>query len=104
MNAESYDYIVAGAGSAGCAVANRLSADPNTKVLLLEAGGRDVNPWIHIPVGYFKTMGNEKTDWCYATEPDAGLGGRSIKWPRASTRCLVRRAELWRPFTMPGCC
>ena len=76
------DYAVVGAGSSGCVIANRLSADPNTKVALLEAGGRDTNPWIHIPVGYFKTMHNPSVDWCYRTEPDQGLNGRSIDWPR----------------------
>ncbi len=76
------DFIIVGAGSAGCVLANRLSADPTTKVILLEAGGRDTNPWIHIPVGYFKTMHNPTLDWCYRTEPDPGLNGRSIDWPR----------------------
>ena len=76
------DYVVVGAGSSGCVIANRLSADPNTRVILLEAGGRDTNPWIHIPVGYFKTMHNPSVDWCYKTEPDPGLNGRSIDWPR----------------------
>lgn len=76
------DYVVIGAGSAGCVVANRLSADPTVKVILLEAGGRDWNPWIHIPVGYFKTMHNPSVDWCYSTEPDPGINGRKLDWPR----------------------
>jgi len=80
-----YDFIVVGAGSAGCVLANRLSADASKKVLLLEAGGRDWNPWIHVPVGYFKTLHNPSTDWCYKTDPDPGLNGRSIDWPRGKT-------------------
>lgn len=76
------DYAIVGAGSSGCVIANRLSADPKTSVALLEAGGPDRNPWIHIPVGYFKTMHNPSVDWCYRTEPDPGLNGRSIDWPR----------------------
>ena len=79
---QTYDYIIAGAGSAGCVLANRLSADGRHRVLLLEAGGRDTYPWIHIPVGYFKTMHNPRTDWCYVTEPDPGLNGRTLQWPR----------------------
>lgn len=77
-----FDYIVVGAGSAGCVLANRLTEDPDIKVLLLEAGGRDWNPWIHVPVGYFKTMHNPATDWCYVTDPDQGINGRQLQWPR----------------------
>ena len=77
-----FDYIIVGAGSAGCAIANRLSENGRYSVALLEAGGKDTNPWIHIPVGYFKTMGNPKTDWRYKTEADDGINGRSIPWPR----------------------
>ncbi len=79
---QEYDYIVVGAGSAGCVLANRLSADPANKVLLLEAGAKDWNPWIHVPVGYFKTMHNPATDWCYMTESDKGIDGRKLQWPR----------------------
>ncbi len=80
--AGEFDFIVVGAGSAGCVVANRLSENPAFRVALLEAGGRDWNPWIHIPVGYFKTMHNPSVDWCYKTEADPGLGGRRLDWPR----------------------
>jgi choline dehydrogenase len=79
---QDYDYIIVGAGSAGCVLANRLSADPGHRVLLIEAGGSDTNPWIHIPVGYFKTMHNPATDWCYVTEPDEGIASRRLQWPR----------------------
>ena len=76
------DYVVVGAGSAGCAVAARLSEDPSVSVVLLEAGSRDWYPWIHIPVGYFKTMGNPAFDWCYKTQADPGLNDRRLSWPR----------------------
>ena len=70
----SFDYIVVGAGSAGCVLANRLSADAGNKVVLHETGGRDLSPWLHIPVDYFKTLHNSAFDWCDLTEPDAGTG------------------------------
>ena len=76
------DYIVVGAGSAGCVVAARLSEDPNTRVLLLEAGGRDTNPWIHIPLGYGKTIADPNVNWCYHTEPEPGTKNREMLWPR----------------------
>lgn len=77
-----FDFIIVGAGSAGCALANRLSESGKHSVALLEAGPRDRNPWIHIPVGYFKTMGSPGADWRYETQADPGLAGRSIPWPR----------------------
>ncbi|MCH2066353.1 GMC family oxidoreductase [Shimia sp.] len=77
-----FDFVIVGAGSAGCALANRLSADERYSVALIEAGPADRNPWIHIPVGYFRTMGNPKSDWMYVTEPDDGISGRAISWPR----------------------
>lgn len=77
-----FDYIIVGAGTAGCVLANRLSADPGSRVLLLEAGGKDSYLWIHIPVGYLYTMGNPRTDWCLTTEPEPGLNGRALSYPR----------------------
>lgn len=78
----SYDYVIVGAGSAGCLLANRLSRRPETRVLLLEAGGKDDYFWIDIPVGYLYTIANPRTDWCYKTEPDEHLAGRSIHYAR----------------------
>jgi choline dehydrogenase len=85
MPSQSFDYIVVGAGTAGCLLANRLSRDPGNRVLLLEAGGKDSYHWIHIPVGYLYCMGNPRTDWLYQTEPEAGLNGRSMRYPRGKT-------------------
>ncbi len=79
---EEVDYIVVGAGSAGCAVAARLSEDPAARVLLLEAGPTDRNPWIHLPIGYYRTIFNPRIGWGYRTEPEPGIKGRSILWPR----------------------
>ena len=79
---QPYDYVVVGAGPAGCLLANRLSANPAHRVLLLEAGGRDNYPWIHIPVGYLFCIGNPRTDWCFKTQPQPGLQGRSLSYPR----------------------
>ena len=80
-----FDHIVIGAGTAGCLLANRLSADPSRRVLLIEAGRKDDYPWIHIPVGYLYCIGNPRTDWLYQTEPDPGLNGRRLRYPRGKT-------------------
>ena len=85
MEMTTFDDIVVGAGTAGCLLANRLSADPSRRVLLLEAGPPDNYPWIHIPVGYLYCIGNPRTDWLYQTEPDAGLNGRRLRYPRGRT-------------------
>jgi choline dehydrogenase len=82
MDTIEADYVVVGAGSAGCVVAARLSEDPNTRVVLLEAGGPDRNIWIHIPIGYGKTIADPAVNWCYQTEPDPGVNNRRIFWPR----------------------
>ena len=81
-SAGEYDYIIVGGGTAGCVLANRLTRDKDASVLLVEAGGKDDYVWIHIPVGYLHCIGNPRTDWLYSTQADAGLGGRSLMYPR----------------------
>ncbi len=84
-DAQLFDYIIIGAGTAGCLLANRLSANASKRVLMIEAGRKDDYHWIHIPVGYLHCIGNPRTDWLYNTEPDAGLNGRSLRYPRGKT-------------------
>ena len=84
-NATTYDFVIIGGGTAGALLANRLSADPQRRVLLIEAGTPDNYHWIHIPVGYLHCIGNPRTDWLYHTEPDAGLNGRRLRYPRGKT-------------------
>jgi choline dehydrogenase len=81
----TFDYVIIGAGTAGCLLANRLSADPSKRVLLIEAGSKDDYHWIHIPVGYLHCIGNARTDWLYYTEADQGLNGRKLRYPRGKT-------------------
>jgi choline dehydrogenase len=85
MAEAQFDYIVVGAGTAGCLLANRLSADASKQVLLLEAGPPDNYHWIHIPVGYLYCIGNPRVDWCFNTEAEAGLNGRQLRYPRGRT-------------------
>ena len=85
MNDNTFDYIIVGGGTAGCLLANRLSADASKRVLLIEAGKKDDYHWIHIPVGYLYCIGNPRTDWLYETQPDPGLNGRRLRYPRGKT-------------------
>ena len=85
MTLESFDYIVVGAGSSGAVLASRLSEDPATRVLLLEAGPPDNSFWIHLPIGYGKTMWSKTYNWCYHTDPVPSMNGRKIYWPRGKT-------------------
>ncbi|MBC5763488.1 GMC family oxidoreductase [Ramlibacter albus] len=85
MSDTTFDYVIVGAGTAGCLLANRLTRDASVRVLLIEAGRRDDYHWIHIPVGYLYCIGNARTDWLYYTEPDAGLNGRKLRYPRGKT-------------------
>lgn len=115
MSEITYDYIVCGAGTAGCLLANRLSADPTKSVLLIEAGGNDDYLWIHIPVGYLYCIGNPRTDWLYHTDEDPGLNGRSLRYPRGKVlggcssingmiymRGQARDYDHWGAFGNPG--
>lgn len=110
-----YDYIVVGAGSAGCVLANRLSADPGVRVAVVEAGGKDDWIWFHIPVGYLFAIGNPRADWCFKTEPEAGLNGRALAYPRgkaiggssAINAMIYMRGQAadydhWRQLGLPG--
>ena len=112
---DTYDYIIVGAGTAGCLLANRLSADRTARVLLLEAGGKDNYHWIHIPVGYLYLMGNPRADWGFKTAEEAGLNGRSLNYPRGRVlggcssingmiymRGQARDYDLWRQMGCPG--
>ena len=81
METSSFDYVIVGAGSSGCVLADRLSAQPDLRVLLIEAGPSDRNPWIHVPGGIFKLINNPAVDWCYQTEPEPGLNGRRMGLP-----------------------
>ena len=111
----TFDYVIVGAGSAGCVMANRLSSDPDQTVLLLEAGGRDNHFWIHVPVGYLYTMNNPRTDWCFRTEAEDGLNGRALAYPRGRVlggcssingmiymRGQARDYDRWRQFGNAG--
>ena len=92
-----FDIVIVGAGTAGCLLANRLSADPGCRVALLEAGGSDDYLWIRIPVGYLYCIGNPRTDWCFVTEPEAGLNGRVdplSAWPGARRLLVDQRHDL----------
>jgi choline dehydrogenase len=115
MTADIYDYVIVGAGTAGCLLANRLSADPGARVLLLEAGGKDNYHWIHIPVGYLYLMGNPRADWCFKTAAEPGLNGRSLNYPRGKVlggcssingmiymRGQARDYDRWRQMGNPG--
>jgi choline dehydrogenase len=85
MSSTLFDYIIVGGGSSGCVLANRLSEDPNNSVCLIEAGSKDKSPWIHLPIGYAKTMWDPKVNWKFQTEPDPGMNHRQIYWPRGKT-------------------
>ncbi|MFG1402043.1 GMC family oxidoreductase [Xanthobacter sediminis] len=112
---QPYDYVIVGAGSAGCVLANRLSADPAVRVCVIEAGGKDDWIWFHIPVGYLFAIGNPRADWCFKTEPEPGLNGRALSYPRgkviggssAINAMIYMRGQAgdydhWRQFGLEG--
>ncbi|MEP9347631.1 GMC family oxidoreductase N-terminal domain-containing protein [Xanthobacter sp. KR7-225] len=115
QDAGTFDYVIVGAGSAGCVLANRLTRDPAVRVLLLEAGPKDSYIWLHVPIGYYFTFGNPRVDWCFTTEPEPGLGGRQIKYPRGKVlggcssinamvyiRGQAADYDRWKSFGNPG--
>ena len=115
MNSESFDYVIVGAGSAGCVLANRLSEDPSVTVALLEAGGRDTNPWIHVPAGYYRNVTNPRITWQFSSGPEPELGGRMVNWPRGRVlggtsaingllyvRGQAEDFDVWRQLGNPG--
>ncbi len=115
QGSDTYDYVIVGAGSAGCVLANRLSADPSVRVAIVEAGGKDDWIWFHIPVGYLFAIGNPRADWCFKTEPEAGLNGRVLSYPRGKTiggssainaminmRGQAADYDHWRQLGLPG--
>ncbi len=115
MTGETFDYVIVGAGSAGCVLAHRLSEDPSVSVALLEAGGRDTNPWIHVPAGYFRNVTNPKITWQFKSGPEPELGGRVVGWPRGKVlggssaingllyvRGQAEDFNVWRQLGNPG--
>ena len=113
--APRFDYVIVGAGTAGCVLANRLSADPRRRILLLEAGGSDNRFWVHVPIGYLYTQNDPRTDWCFRTEAEPGLNGRQLNYPRGKLlggcssingmiymRGQSRDYDLWRQEGLKG--
>ncbi len=115
MTGQTFDYVIVGAGSAGCVLANRLSEDPSVTVALIEAGGRDTNPWIHVPAGYYRNVTNPKITWQFGSGPEPELGGRMVNWPRGRVlggtsaingllyvRGQAEDFDVWRQLGNPG--